>query len=79
MPTVTKGRPIKKGPKGKKTTDPVFGDLTRSVADLWEKRIPLRLFGRDHSVSLFVNIDEYEGLKKQQVRPMRRSARTRNS
>jgi hypothetical protein len=68
MPTVTKERPPKKGPKGKKTTDSVFGELTRSVSDLWEKRITLRLFGRDHSVSLFVNIDEYEGLKRNQIR-----------
>jgi hypothetical protein len=68
VPTTKKSTGIKKGPTGKKTTDPVFGDLTRSVTDLWERKISIRLFGRDHSVSLFVNIDEDEGLKKSQIR-----------
>jgi hypothetical protein len=48
--------------------DPVFGHLTRSVVDLYERDYSLKLFGKKHVVKLQVNVCPEDGLEKKQIR-----------
>jgi hypothetical protein len=58
-------------PREKVRKDEVFGELSRVVADLWERPIDLRFLGKVRSVRLSVRIDEEDGIKPQQVKAYR--------
>jgi hypothetical protein len=50
--------------------DPVLGDLTHVVADLWQRDVDVRFLGQDWRVPLYVNISEED----REPEPQQRSA-----